>query len=185
MGSSKKMDLTIHFLPSAGRNNTGRYTVLLTNPFSSDMHHRNIIVLYGPDMPVLKVSPTKAVFVSGESLFLSSQAEGGPPSATWFFNGESIATSSTGTVNLTKSPSGEPQCSVQAVNGGAALQFLCLWPGSAPEAQESFPSLSVNASGYGNYSMTLNDIQRLNGSVKLNIRHNAVSFPVVLWIFSQ
>uniref|UniRef100_A0A672SV32 Ig-like domain-containing protein n=2 Tax=Sinocyclocheilus grahami TaxID=75366 RepID=A0A672SV32_SINGR len=84
------------------RNDTGRYTVLLTNPFSSETRHWNITVLYGPDMPVLKVSPTKAVFVSGESLFLSCQAEGEPPpSPTWFFNGESIATSSTGTVSLT------------------------------------------------------------------------------------
>ncbi|XP_042597686.1 V-set and immunoglobulin domain-containing protein 10-like [Cyprinus carpio] len=178
------------------RNHTGRYTVLLTNPFSSETQHWNITVLYGPDMPVLKVSPTKAVFVSGESLFLSCQAEGEPPpSATWFFNGESIATSSTGTVSLTnvktsqsgvytcvmintrteaklqrnvtlivyESPGGEPLCSVQAVNGSAALKFLCLWPGGAPEAQVSFPGLSVNASGYGNYSMTINDIQSLNG----------------------
>lgn len=64
---------------------------------------------------------------------------------------------------MSESPSSEPLCSVQAVNGGAALQFLCLWPGGAPEAQVSFPSLSVNASGYGNYSMTINDIQSLNG----------------------
>ncbi|XP_073703060.1 V-set and immunoglobulin domain-containing protein 10-like, partial [Garra rufa] len=178
------------------RRDTGHYTVLLTNPFSSETQNRDITVLYGPDMPVLKVSPTKAFFVSGESLFLSCQAEGEPPpSATWFFNGESIATSSTGTVHLSnvktsqsgvytcvminnrtgaklqrnvtvivyESPSGEPQCSVQAVDGGAALQFLCLWPGGAPEAQLSFASLSSNASGYGNYSMTVNDIQRLNG----------------------
>ncbi|XP_016110345.1 V-set and immunoglobulin domain-containing protein 10-like [Sinocyclocheilus grahami] len=178
------------------RNDTGRYTVLLTNPFSSETRHWNITVLYGPDMPVLKVSPTKAVFVSGESLFLSCQAEGEPPpSPTWFFNGESIATSSTGTVSLTnvktsqsgvytcvmintrteatlqrnvtiivyETPSSEPLCSVQAVNGGAALQFLCLWPGGAPEAQVSFPGLSMNASGYSNYSMTINDTQSLNG----------------------
>ncbi len=63
---------------------------------------------------------------------------------------------------VSESPSGEPLCSVQAVNGDAALQFLCLWPGGAPEAQVSFPSLSVNASGYGNYSTTINDIQSLN-----------------------
>lgn len=64
---------------------------------------------------------------------------------------------------MSESPSGEPLCSVQAVNGSAALKFLCLWPGGAPEAQVSFPGLSVNASGYGNYSMTINDIQSLNG----------------------
>lgn len=59
------------------------------------------LLLDGPDLPVLKVSPTKAVFVSGESLFLSCQAEGEPPPSTlWFFNGESIATSPAGSVHL-------------------------------------------------------------------------------------
>ncbi|KTF97214.1 hypothetical protein cypCar_00023824, partial [Cyprinus carpio] len=175
----------------------GTYTVEMNHIGEEKVSATFYLFVYdGPDMPVLKVSPTKAVFVSGESLFLSCQAEGEPPpSATWFFNGESIATSSTGTVSLTnvktsqsgvytcvmintrtkaklqrnvtiivyESPSGEPLCSVQAVNGSAALQFLCLWPGGAPEAQVSFPGLSVNASGYGNYSMTINDIQSLNG----------------------
>ncbi|XP_067305598.1 V-set and immunoglobulin domain-containing protein 10-like [Pseudorasbora parva] len=178
------------------RNDTGRYAVLLTNPFSSETQHRNITVLYGPDMPVLKVSPTKAVFVSGESLFLSCQAEGEPaPSTSWLFNGESIAASPTGAVHLTnvktsqsgtytcvmvntrteatlernvtvtvyELPRDGPSCSVQAVNEGAALQFLCLWPGGAPEARVSFPGLSHNTSGYGNYSTTINDIQRLHG----------------------
>uniref|UniRef100_A0A9J8CPD0 V-set and immunoglobulin domain-containing protein 10-like n=1 Tax=Cyprinus carpio carpio TaxID=630221 RepID=A0A9J8CPD0_CYPCA len=108
------------------RNHTGRYTVLLTNPFSSETQHWNITVLYGPDMPVLKVSPTKAVFVSGESLFLSCQAEGEPPpSATWFFNGESIATSSTGTVSLTNvktSQSGVYTCVMINTRTKAKLQ---------------------------------------------------------------
>ncbi|XP_068070362.1 V-set and immunoglobulin domain-containing protein 10-like isoform X2 [Danio rerio] len=176
------------------RNDTGRYTVLLTNPFSSEDHHRNITVLYGPDMPLLKVSPTKAVFVSGESLFLSCQADGEPaPSNTWTFNGESIPAFSPGTVSLTdvktnqsgvytclminsrtnaalqrnitvivyESPSGAPQCSVQTVPGGAALQFLCVWPGGAPAARVSFPSLS-DAGGEGDYSITVQDIHKLN-----------------------
>lgn len=63
---------------------------------------------------------------------------------------------------LAEAPSGGPACSVQTVNG-ALLQFLCLWPGGAPEAQVSFPSLSLNASGYSNYSITINDTQRLHG----------------------
>ncbi|KAK7146715.1 hypothetical protein R3I94_009526 [Phoxinus phoxinus] len=177
------------------KSDAGRYSVLLTNPFSNETLHRNITVLYGPDKPVLKVSPTKAVFVSGESLFLSCQAEGEPaPSTSWFFNGESIAPSGSGTVHLAnlktsqsgvytcvmvnsrtkatlqrnltviiyEAPSGGPACSVQTVNG-ALLQFLCLWPGGAPEAQLSFPGLSHNASGYGNYSITISDTQRLHG----------------------
>lgn len=75
-------------------------------PNNSPFHFLHLIfplrlLLDGPDLPVLKVSPTKAVFVSGESLFLSCQAEGEPaPSTSWFFNGESIATSPAGTVHL-------------------------------------------------------------------------------------
>ncbi|XP_057196122.1 V-set and immunoglobulin domain-containing protein 10-like [Triplophysa rosa] len=178
------------------RNDTGRYAVVLTNPFSSGTHYRNITVLYGPDMPVLMVSPTKAVFVSGDSLFLSCAAEGLPaPSVTWMFSGRSIPASSGGTVNLTdvttsqsgvytcvlinpktdaqmkrnitihvyEIPSGEPLCSVQATNENLGLQFLCVWPGGVPEARLSFPDLSVNDSGEGNFSITPNDIPSLNG----------------------
>ncbi|XP_077086012.1 V-set and immunoglobulin domain-containing protein 10-like isoform X3 [Siphateles boraxobius] len=192
MRGEAKEKLTIN---QPSRSDAGHYTVLLTNPFSNETLQRNITVLYGPDKPVLKVSPTKAVFVSGESLFLSCQAEGEPaPSTSWFFNAESIATSGTGTVHLTnlktsqsgvytcvmvntrtkatlqrnltviiyEAPSGGPYCSVQTVNG-ALLQFLCVWPGGAPEAQVSFPGLSQSASGYGNYSITINDTQRLHG----------------------
>ncbi|XP_051577364.1 LOW QUALITY PROTEIN: V-set and immunoglobulin domain-containing protein 10-like [Myxocyprinus asiaticus] len=178
------------------RNDTGCYTAVLTNPFSTETRHRNITVLYGPDRPVLIVSPTKAVFVSGESVFLSCEGDGiPPPSATWLFNGLSIPTSSAGTVNLTnvktsqsgiytctlkntrtgaelernitiniyESPSGEPLCSVQAVSGNTELQFLCVWPGGAPKAQVSFPSLSTNGTGEGNFTVTIRDIQSLNG----------------------
>ncbi|XP_056619212.1 V-set and immunoglobulin domain-containing protein 10-like isoform X2 [Triplophysa dalaica] len=178
------------------RNDTGRYAVVLTNPFSSGTHYRNITVLYGPDMPVLMVSPTKAVFVSGDSLFLSCVAEGlPPPSATWIFSNRSIPASSGGTVNLTdvttsqsgvytcvlinqktgaqmkrnitvhvyEIPSGEPLCSVQATNENLGLQFLCVWPGGVPEARLSFPGLSVNDSGEGNFSITPNDTPNLNG----------------------
>ncbi len=100
-------------------------------PNSSPFHFRHLIFplrlhLDGPDMPVLKVSPTKAVFVSGESLFLSCQAEGEPPpSTTWFFNGESIATSSTGTVSFTNvktSQSGIYTCVMMNTRTEATLQ---------------------------------------------------------------
>ncbi|XP_051575284.1 V-set and immunoglobulin domain-containing protein 10-like [Myxocyprinus asiaticus] len=150
----------------------------------------------GPDMPILKASPTKAVFVSGESVFLSCEGVGvPPPSTTWLFNGRSIPTSSTGTVNLTsvktsqtgiytctmmntrtgaklernitiniyETPSGEPLCSLHPVNGNSELQFLCVWPGGTPEAQVSFPSLSTNGTGEGNFNITSSAIQSLNG----------------------
>ncbi|KAA0702648.1 Carcinoembryonic antigen-related cell adhesion molecule 1 [Triplophysa tibetana] len=165
------------------RNDTGQYAVVLTNPFSSGTHYRNITVLYGPDMPVLMVSPTKAVFVSGDSLFLSCAAEGlPPPSATWIFSNRSIPASSGGTVNLTEVttsqsgvytcvlinqkteiPSGEPLCSVQATNESPGLQFLCVWPGGVPEARLSFPGLRVNDSGERIFSITPNDTTSLNG----------------------
>ncbi|XP_036414492.1 carcinoembryonic antigen-related cell adhesion molecule 5 [Colossoma macropomum] len=84
------------------RNDTGQYEVILTNPFSRATQQRNITVLYGPDQPVLEVSPTKAAFVSGETLSLSCRAEGEPaPSASWVFNGQALPTSSTGMLKLT------------------------------------------------------------------------------------
>ncbi|XP_072538441.1 cell adhesion molecule CEACAM6 [Salminus brasiliensis] len=84
------------------RNDTGQYAVNLTNPFSSKMLQRNITVLYGPDLPVLEVIPTKAAFVSGETVSLSCRAKGEPaPSASWIFNSQTLPTSSTGTLKLT------------------------------------------------------------------------------------
>ncbi|KAK3541199.1 hypothetical protein QTP86_016210, partial [Hemibagrus guttatus] len=82
------------------RNDTGLYSVVLTNPFSNVKQSKNITVLYGPDQPVLEVSPTKATFVSGETVSLSCRAEGEPtPSASWLFNGQELP-SSNGTLRL-------------------------------------------------------------------------------------
>ncbi|KAB5532923.1 hypothetical protein PHYPO_G00125670 [Pangasianodon hypophthalmus] len=83
------------------RNDTGLYSVVLSNPFSNVTQSKNITVLYGPEQPVLEVSPTKATFVSGETVSLSCRAEGEPPpSASWVFNGQSLPTSN-GTLQLT------------------------------------------------------------------------------------
>ncbi|XP_060756591.1 carcinoembryonic antigen-related cell adhesion molecule 6 [Neoarius graeffei] len=83
------------------RNDTGLYSVMLTNPYSNVTQSKNITVLYGPDQPVLEVSPTKATFVSGETVSLSCRAEGEPPpSASWVFKGQVLPTSS-GTLQLT------------------------------------------------------------------------------------
>ncbi|KAI5611961.1 V-set and immunoglobulin domain-containing protein 10-like isoform X2, partial [Silurus asotus] len=79
------------------RNDTGLYSVVLTNPFSNVMQSKNITVLY---QPVLEVSPSKATFVSGESISLSCRAEGEPPpSASWVFLGQTLPTSN-GTLQL-------------------------------------------------------------------------------------
>ncbi|MCJ8745496.1 hypothetical protein PDJAM_G00130770 [Pangasius djambal] len=95
------------------RNDTGLYSVVLSNPFSNVTQSKNITVLYGPDQPVLEVSPTKATFVSGETVSLSCRAEGEPPpSASWVFNGQSLPTSN-GTLQLTRvqtSQSGVYKC---------------------------------------------------------------------------
>ncbi|KAL0984783.1 hypothetical protein UPYG_G00146840 [Umbra pygmaea] len=83
------------------RTDTGLYTLVLANPFSAVTSHRNITVLYGPDEPVLEVSPSQAFFVSGESLSLSCQAVGIPlPSASWMFGGQTLV-SQEGCLNLT------------------------------------------------------------------------------------
>ncbi|XP_046733471.1 carcinoembryonic antigen-related cell adhesion molecule 6 isoform X2 [Silurus meridionalis] len=83
------------------RNDTGLYSVVLKNPFSNVMQSKNITVLYGPDKPVLEVSPSKATFVSGETISLSCRAEGEPPpSASWVFLGQTLPTSN-GTLQLT------------------------------------------------------------------------------------
>ncbi|XP_010897738.2 V-set and immunoglobulin domain-containing protein 10-like isoform X1 [Esox lucius] len=98
--------LVIH---QPSRTDTGRYTLVLSNPFSAVTAHRNITVLYGPDEPVLGVSPSQTFFVSGESLALSCRAEGVPlPSASWLFQGHTIG-SQGGRLNLT---------SVQTSQGG-------------------------------------------------------------------
>ncbi|KAI4879308.1 hypothetical protein NFI96_021625, partial [Prochilodus magdalenae] len=88
-------------IKTPSRNDTGQYGVNLSNPFSKAAQQRNITVLYGPDQPVLEVSPTKAAFVSGETLSLSCRAEGEPaPSASWVFNGQALPTTSTGELKL-------------------------------------------------------------------------------------
>ncbi|XP_027009637.2 carcinoembryonic antigen-related cell adhesion molecule 6 isoform X2 [Tachysurus fulvidraco] len=83
------------------RKDSGLYSVTLTNPFSNVNQSKNITVLYGPDKPVLEVSPTKTSFVPGETVTLSCRAEGEPtPLASWLFNGQELP-SSNGILELT------------------------------------------------------------------------------------
>ncbi|XP_041798812.1 V-set and immunoglobulin domain-containing protein 10-like [Chelmon rostratus] len=84
------------------RNDTGRYTVSLTNPFSSETAHMNVTVLYGPDEPTLEASPAQPFYVSGASLSLSCRADGlPPPTAEWAFGGRTLSGSRGGVLNLT------------------------------------------------------------------------------------
>ncbi|XP_071325745.1 V-set and immunoglobulin domain-containing protein 10-like isoform X1 [Trachinotus anak] len=84
------------------RDDTGRYTVLLTNPFSHVTVHMNVTVLYGPDEPILEARPAQPLYVSGDSLSLFCQAEGFPqPIAEWAFGGQTLSDSREGVLNLT------------------------------------------------------------------------------------
>ncbi|KAM4600444.1 V-set and immunoglobulin domain-containing protein 10-like [Polymixia lowei] len=84
------------------RNDTGRYTLVLTNPFSTVPTHTNVTVLYGPDEPLLEANPAQPFYVSGDSLSLSCQAEGFPqPAVAWTFGGQTLPDSRQGVLNLT------------------------------------------------------------------------------------
>ncbi|KAG9283779.1 carcinoembryonic antigen-related cell adhesion molecule 6-like isoform X1 [Astyanax mexicanus] len=122
-------------IQTPNRNDTGLYAVNLTNPFSSKMPQRNITVLYGPNQPVLEVNPTKAAFVSGETVTLSCRAQGEPvPSASWFFKGQPLPTSPTGTLNLTD---------VQTSQSGV---YTCIVINMKTKAQQE-KSVTINVRG--------------------------------------
>ncbi|XP_072316665.1 V-set and immunoglobulin domain-containing protein 10-like [Eucyclogobius newberryi] len=112
--------LVIH---TPNRTDTGLYTLTLRNPFSSATVHAIITVLYGPDEPVLTLSPAQPFYVSGTSLHLSCRAEGLPPPAvTWMFGGKTLNNNNNdnakGVLNLTDvqtSQDGVYTCS--ALNG--------------------------------------------------------------------
>ncbi|KAM7421329.1 hypothetical protein PAMA_015468 [Pampus argenteus] len=90
------------------RNDTGRYTVSLTNPFSNVTTHIDVTVLYGPDEPMLEVSPAKTFYISNDSLSLSCQADGFPrPTAEWVFGGQTLSDSHQGFLNLTDVRTGQ------------------------------------------------------------------------------
>ncbi|XP_059194393.1 V-set and immunoglobulin domain-containing protein 10-like isoform X2 [Centropristis striata] len=175
------------------RSDTGRYTVTLRNPISSVATHIDVNVLYGPDEPVLEASPARPFYVSGASLNVSCQADGFPrPAAEWLFDGQTVSDSSvlnltrvqtsqggvytcrltnqltneqrqkSITLNIYERPSGSPTCSVQSVND-VDLQYSCGWSGGTPPAQLTFPALSNSSSGAGNFSLTFNSSNNLDG----------------------
>ncbi|XP_072249886.1 V-set and immunoglobulin domain-containing protein 10-like [Leuresthes tenuis] len=84
------------------RSDTGRYTVLLTNPFSNMTAHKDVTVYYGPDEPIIVAQPAKPFHVAGDSLSLSCQAEGLPqPTVKWNFSGDFFSDPLKGVLSLT------------------------------------------------------------------------------------
>lgn len=98
------------------RNDTGQYTLLLTNPFSSATVHSNVTVRCkpkklcfchwkpplhsllnlsvsdGPDEPTLEAHPAKPFYISGDSLALSCRADGFPqPTVEWLVGGQTLS----------------------------------------------------------------------------------------------
>lgn len=63
----------------------------------------------------------------------------------------------------TERPTGSPGCSIHAVNGNSALRYRCQWPGGTPEAQLSFPTLNTSSTGLGELSVTMDDLEGLDG----------------------
>ncbi|XP_062394567.1 V-set and immunoglobulin domain-containing protein 10-like [Sardina pilchardus] len=107
------------------RTDTGLYSVTLKNPFSSGTSSRNVTVLYGPDQPMLDVSPTKDFFVLGESLSLSCGAQGEPlPSVSWAFTGQAVPSAQPGALHITNAQtnqSGAYTCMLKNDKTGAQL----------------------------------------------------------------
>ncbi|KAJ8289565.1 hypothetical protein GJAV_G00002740 [Gymnothorax javanicus] len=175
------------------RGDTGRYTLNLTNPFSSAIFHKDVSVLYGPDKPVLGVTPEKSAYELGDSLSLSCGADGDPaPSVFWHFGGHNI--SEEGTLNLTNvqiNQTGVYTCVLVnyatgdrlektftinvyerptgrpvcsvSSNGTEDLQYRCQWLGGIPEANLSFPALNGSISGNGDFSLPVMPSQDLDG----------------------
>ncbi|XP_075962973.1 V-set and immunoglobulin domain-containing protein 10-like [Anarhichas minor] len=84
------------------RSDTGQYTVLLTNPFSSVTADTNVTVLYGPDEPILEARPARPFYVKGDSLSVSCQADGfPPPTVEWVFGSQTLSDLPEGVLNLT------------------------------------------------------------------------------------
>nr|XP_057940040.1 V-set and immunoglobulin domain-containing protein 10-like isoform X4 [Doryrhamphus excisus]XP_057940041.1 V-set and immunoglobulin domain-containing protein 10-like isoform X4 [Doryrhamphus excisus] len=83
------------------RTDAGRYSVSLSNPFSSETAHVNVSVLYGPDEPRIRVRPAQDFYTSGDSVTLSCQADGSPrPTVAWTFAGQTLSLGQTGVLGL-------------------------------------------------------------------------------------
>ncbi|XP_034030030.1 V-set and immunoglobulin domain-containing protein 10-like [Thalassophryne amazonica] len=121
--SVQQMSLVVY---APNRNDTGNYTLLLTNPFSSVTAYMYISVLYGPDVPIIEVTPSRPFYESGASLSLFCQSEGFPqPTINWVFGGRSLSSSHEGILNLTNiktNQGGTYTCTVTNERTGAQQQ---------------------------------------------------------------
>ncbi|XP_040900988.1 V-set and immunoglobulin domain-containing protein 10-like [Toxotes jaculatrix] len=77
-------------------------------------------------------------------------------------------------LNIYEKPSGNPTCSVQLVNRNSDLQNHCRWLGGAPETNLSFPALRNTSTGAGNFSLTINTSDNLNGKTVTCLAVHAV-----------
>ncbi|XP_068180286.1 V-set and immunoglobulin domain-containing protein 10-like [Antennarius striatus] len=66
------------------------------------------------------------------------------------------------TLKVYEKPTGSPVCSVQAVND-VQLRFDCSWLGGTPQAQLAFPALTNTSEGRGNFSLTVDASDDLDG----------------------
>ncbi|XP_034410257.1 V-set and immunoglobulin domain-containing protein 10-like [Cyclopterus lumpus] len=133
------------------RSDTGRYTVLLTNPFSSVTTGINITVLYGPDKPILEARPARPFYVTGDSLSVSCQADGfPPPTAEWVFDSQTVV-SLHGVLNLTH---------VQTNQGG---NYTCtLINGETRKKRQQFTILHIYEKPSGNPMCSLQSVNNVD-----------------------
>ncbi|XP_033837331.2 V-set and immunoglobulin domain-containing protein 10-like isoform X1 [Periophthalmus magnuspinnatus] len=113
-------------IQTPNRMDTGLYTLTLRNPYSSVTVHRTVTVLYGPDDPVLTLTPAKQFYVSGTSLRLSCKAVGlPPPTVKWMFAAVILNDTKEGVLNLTDvqtSQDGDYTCTVVNAQTNAMRQ---------------------------------------------------------------
>ncbi|XP_030013468.1 V-set and immunoglobulin domain-containing protein 10-like [Sphaeramia orbicularis] len=129
------------------RSDTGQYSVVLKNPFSTVTTQKTVTVLYGPDEPILEASPAQQFYISGDSLTLSCKTEGLPqPVLKWVFGGEPVSGSVGGILNLTNvqtNQSGIYNCT--AINEKTKLQRQKSMNLKVYEKPEGTPMCSVHS----------------------------------------
>uniref|UniRef100_A0A3B3CAF5 Ig-like domain-containing protein n=2 Tax=Oryzias melastigma TaxID=30732 RepID=A0A3B3CAF5_ORYME len=102
-------------LPNVTRDNRGPFRCVASNGLG-DMTSPSVQlnVRYGPDMPVMKVMPEKAIHVSGSGITLSCSADSNPSATVqWKFNG----------VNLNQN---SPQLQLQNVSVNNSGVYECI-----------------------------------------------------------
>lgn len=152
------------------RNDTGQYTLLLTNPFNSVTVNSNVAVwcklkqlwfsrlkpshVYvtlsvsdGPDEPTLEAHPVQPFYKSGDSLSLSCQADGFPqPTVEWLFSGQTLSESHSSILNITD---------VQTDQGG---EYTCVLRNEETAKEQA---KSINIKVYGMWKVWMKQLHSL------------------------